>query len=65
MNGIRCFSSNKNFFKQGSIMAKEERRSEDRRRAFHRRKRSDPKFKGRERRDLSNRRLENERRESE
>ncbi len=45
-------------------MENEERRAEERRGAFHRRKRSDPNFKRRDRRDSRSRRSENERRES-
>jgi hypothetical protein len=45
-------------------MGNEERRAEERRGAFHRRKRSNPNFKRRDRRDSLNRRSENERRKS-
>jgi len=43
-------------------MDNEERRAEERRSAFHRRKRLDPNFKRRERRNLLKRRSENDRR---
>ena len=45
-------------------MENEERRAEERRSAFHRRKRLDPNFKRRDRRYSLNRRSENERRRS-